>query len=205
MKKILAVLFAASMMLVGTKASAQSWTAAGGFTTFSLSGADVKGSFLKDVPSIPGFYFGVNYDYAFSTIDGLTVEPGAYIMHYGKEYSFGISPASKSYHANYLRVPVNIKYTMPVNSSFDLCLFTGPRFNLGIGGNMFGKGENYMGLKLTDAQWGIGVSALLAEAVMIRAGYDLGLTRCIKDNTALGFDNLKVYRNTAYVGVGFAF
>lgn len=33
---------------------------------------------------MPGFYFGVNYDYAFSTIDGLTVEPGLYFMHYSK-------------------------------------------------------------------------------------------------------------------------
>lgn len=35
---------------------------------------------------MPGFYYGVNYDYAFSTIDGLTVEPGLYFMHYGKDH-----------------------------------------------------------------------------------------------------------------------
>ena len=106
MKKFITAILVASMLMVGSKASAQTWTAAGGYTTFSLMGSDVSGSFLEEIPAMPGFYFGVNYDYAFSAIDGLTVEPGAYFMHYGKEYSFG--PAKRSYHANYVRVPVNI-------------------------------------------------------------------------------------------------
>jgi hypothetical protein len=200
MKKILTIVSAAVLMLLGTNASAQQWTAAGGFSTFTLSGED--GSKVFD-ESIPGFYFGVNYDYAFSTIDGLTVEPGLYIMHYGKEFSY--MTATKSYHANYIRIPVNIKYTMPIESNFSISGFTGPRFNLGIGGNMFSKGETYMGLKLTDAQWGFGIAAMIQDAIQIRAGYDLGLTKCIKDNTGMGFDNLKAYRNTMYVGVGFSF
>ena len=176
MKKFLTAILVASMLMVGSKASAQTWTAAGGYTTFSLMGSDVSGSFLEEIPAMPGFYFGVNYDYAFSAIDGLTVEPGAYFMHYGKEYSFG--PAKRSYHANYVRV----------------------------GGNMFSKGETYPGLKLFDAQWGVGVSALVADAVMFRVGYDFGLTRCIKDNSDLiATENIKAYRNTLYVGIGFAF
>ena len=204
MKKFITAIFVASMLMVGSKASAQTWTAAGGYTTFSLMGSDVSGSFLEEIPAMPGFYFGVNYDYAFSAIDGLTVEPGAYFMHYGKEYSFG--PVKRSYHANYVRVPVNIKYRIPMNAGFDLCVLTGPRFNVGVGGNMFSKGETYPGLKLFDAQWGVGVSALVADAVMFRVGYDFGLTRCIKDNSDLiATENIKAYRNTLYVGIGFAF
>ena len=70
MKKFLTIIMAASMLLIGTNASAQKWTAGGGFTSFSLSGEDAK--YVMD-GSMPGFYFGVNYDYAFSTIDGLTL------------------------------------------------------------------------------------------------------------------------------------
>ena len=93
-----------------------------------------------------------------------------------------------------------------MNAGFDLCVLTGPRFNVGVGGNMFSKGETYPGLKLFDAQWGVGVSALVADAVMFRVGYDFGLTRCIKDNSDLiATENIKAYRNTLYVGIGFAF
>ncbi|MCQ2120005.1 MAG: porin family protein [Bacteroidales bacterium] len=200
MKKLFATILAASLLLVGMDASAQTWTAAGGYTTFNLAGEDSQ---LVMDEALPGFYFGVSYDYAFSTIDGLTVEPGLYISHYGKE--FGYKTFEKSYHANYLSVPLNIKYEIPMEGSFALTAFTGPRFNLGIGGNMFSKGESYMGLKIGDAQWGFGLSAMLEDAIMIRGGYDFGLTKCIKDNTKVGFDNLKVFRNTIYFGVGFVF
>ncbi|MGN0202329.1 MAG: outer membrane beta-barrel protein [Candidatus Cryptobacteroides sp.] len=206
MKKFSTFLLVASLLLAGGKASAQTWTAAGGFTTFTLSGSDVSGSLLDEIPAMPGFYFGASYDYAFSAIDGLTVEPGAYFLHYGKEYSFG--PAKRSYHANYLSVPVNIKYRIPMNAGFDLCVLTGPRFNLGVGGNMFSKGESYPGLKLFDAQWGVGASALIADAIMVRLGYDFGLNRCIRDNADLGIvsaENIKAFRNTFLVSVGFAF
>jgi hypothetical protein len=69
------------------------WTAGGGYTSFSLSGADADK--VMD-GGMPGFYFGVNYDYAFSTIDGLTVEPGLYFMHYGKDrtMAFTVDPWS---------------------------------------------------------------------------------------------------------------
>jgi len=200
MKRFLTTVLAASLMLLGTNAFAQQWTAAGGYTMMSFMGQDKPNSLDT---SFPGFYFGVNYDYAFSTIDGLTVEPGVYVMHYGKEYEF--VGASKSYHANYVRVPINIKYRLPIEGDFDLSAFTGPRFNMGIGGNMFSKGETYMGLKLGDVQWGLGAQATIQDAIMFRLGYDLGLTKCIKDNATHSFDNAKIYRNTMYVGVGFMF
>ena len=36
MKKFITAILVASMLMVGSKASAQTWTAAGGYTTFSL-------------------------------------------------------------------------------------------------------------------------------------------------------------------------
>ncbi len=204
MKKFFTIVLAASMLLFGTNASAQKWTAGGGYTSFSLSGADADK--VMD-GSMPGFYFGVNYDYAFSPIEGLTVEPGLYIMHYGKDRTMAFTVDSKAYRANYIRIPVNLKYSIPFDSNFTFSAFTGPRFNLGIGGNMFSKGVTYPGLKGLDAQWGFGVSAVVVDAIMLRVGYDLGLTKCIKDNGKdhEAWSDLKVHRNTFYIGVGFAF
>lgn len=204
MKKFFTIVLAASMLLIGFNARAQQWTAAGGYTSFSLSGSDANK--VMD-GSMPGFYFGVNYDYAFSSIEGLTVEPGLYFMHYGKDRTMAFNTTdSETYRANYLRLPVNLKYTQPLGSSVSLTAFTGPRFNLGVGGNMFSKGISYPCLKNFDTQWGLGVSATIVDAVMLRAGYDFGLTKCIKNNTKHDWDkDLKIYRNTFYVGVGFAF
>lgn len=205
MKKFLTIIMAASMLLIGINASAQKWTAAGGFTSFSLSGEDAK--YVMD-GGMPGFYFGVNYDYAFSTIEGLTVEPGLYLVHYGEDRTMAFTVDSKAYRANYIRVPLNLKYSIPFDSNFTFSAFTGPRFNFGIGGNMFSKGVTYPGLKGIDAQWGLGASAVIVDAVMLRAGYDFGLTKCIKDNGKdhdAAWSDLKVHRNTFYIGVGFAF
>ncbi len=204
MKKFFTIVLAASMLLLGTNASAQKWTAGGGYTTFSLGGENAK--YVMD-GSVPGFYFGVNYDYAFSTIDGLTVEPGVYLMHYGQERTMAFTSETKAYRANYIRIPVNLKYTLPLDGNIMISAFTGPRFNLGIGGNMFSKGATYPGLKGHDAQWGAGVSALVSDAIMFRAGYDYGLTKCVKDNSKdhEGWSDLKVHRNTFYIGIGFTF
>lgn len=204
MRKLFAIAFAVSILFAGSDAFAQRWTAAGGYTTFSLSGSDSK--MVMD-GSMPGFYFGVNYDYAFSAIEGLTVEPGLYFMHYGKERSMAFSKDSETYRANYLRVPLNLKYTLPFDSSVNVSAFTGPRFNMGVGGDMFSKGVSYPALKNFDVQWGVGASLMIVEAIMVRAGYDFGLTKGIKNKTKHTDwgDNLDVRRNTLYVGIGFAF
>ena len=196
------------LSLLGTSAFAQMaqgeyrMTAGGGFTMFSLTGSDSE-RVMDEI--LPGFYFGADIDYAFSTIEGLSVETGGYIMHYGKAFSFNKAEA-KSYHANYLRIPINLKYEIPMDTDgFALAAFTGPRFNLGLVGNMFSTGVTNMGLMRPDAQWGFGISAIIQDAIVFRAGYDLGITKCIKDNSALGFNDLNVKRNSFCFGVGFAF
>lgn len=208
MKRIFTIVLTAILSLYGTGAFAQMaqgeyrMTAGGGFTMFSLTGSDKVNVFDE---AIPGFYFGADIDYAFSTIEGLSVETGAYIMHYGKAFSFKNNEA-KSYHANFIRVPLNLKYEIPMYvDGFALAAFTGPRFNLGLGGNMFSTGSSYPGIKPADAQWGFGLSAIIQDAIVFRAGYDLGLTKCIKDNKEHGYNDANVMRNTFYFGVGFAF
>ena len=167
---------------------------------FNLGGTDAD---KANIPAMPGFFFGASLDYAFSPIEGLTVEPGAYIYHYGKTYRF-ISD-EKSYHVNYLSVPIDLKYAFPTGDEFGIAVFTGPRFNLGLGGNMFSTGQNYPGMRPIEAQWGIGLSATVQKAVVIRGGYDTGITKCIRDNKERGWNDENIHRNSFYIGVHFIF
>ncbi len=214
MKKLIVSLIGVCLLFTGIRASAQisasdgTWSFGGGFSGFTLGGADAEVIKNQHFPSmIPGFYFGVNFDYAFSSIDGLTLEPGVNIFHYGKAFIFGKAQDHKSYHANYLQIPVNIKFAFPMeNTPLGMAVYTGPRLNIGIGGNMFGKdGETYPGLKPIDAQWGFGLAVALAEAVAIRGEYNISLTNCLRDNKKLGFDDEIIRRNSFSVGVSFMF
>jgi hypothetical protein len=86
MKRLFTLILAAMLSLLGTSAFAQMaqgeyrMTAGGGFTMFSLTGSDSE-RVMDEI--LPGFYFGADIDYVFSTIEGLSVETGGYIMHYG--------------------------------------------------------------------------------------------------------------------------
>ncbi len=196
MKKLAFVLALAASLLIATPASAQ--TGVGfGYTMFNHSGSE---KMLEE--GIPGFYFGVCHNFATSPLEGLSFEPGVYLVHYGKTFSY-LGYAENEYRANYLAIPVNIKYTIEAGSDMTFSCMTGPRFNIGIGGNMFSRGDTYMGLKLTDAQWGIGGALTYSEAIQFRIGYDFGLTKAvkIKGNSA----DPKIFRNVLHVGVAFNF
>ncbi|MBR4756610.1 MAG: outer membrane beta-barrel protein [Bacteroidales bacterium] len=211
MKRLFFAALAAALMFSGT-AFAQlsvgegSWTAGGGATFFNLSGSDAGQLEKKGFPgNIPGFYFGASLDYAFSTIEGLSVEPGVYIQHYGKAFKYGEATEKKSYHANYLHVPIDLKFAFPTGGDIGIAVFTGPRFNLGIGGNMFSAAKSYPGLMPIEAMWGLGLAVSLQDAVVIKGGYNNGLTKAIRDNKDLGMEDLITHKNSFYVGIGFAF
>ncbi|MBR3441237.1 MAG: PorT family protein [Bacteroidales bacterium] len=213
MKKLLVTFLGAFLFLCGPNASAQltsgdgTLSFGGGFTSFGIGGPDADLLERMQFPNmIPGFYFGASIDYAFSAIEGLTVEPGAYIAHYGKAFQFGLAGEPKSYHANYLRVPLDLKYTFTMDdSAIGIAVYTGPRFNIGVGGNMFSAGKTYPGLRPFDAQWGFGLAFTLQDAIVIRGGYDIGITNCIKNNKDLSFDDLIIKRHTLTIGANFLF
>ncbi|MBR1926335.1 MAG: PorT family protein [Bacteroidales bacterium] len=214
MRKTVVSILGALLLLAAPKTSAQIsnidgvWSFGGGFTMQSLSGESADKAKALGFESMPGFYFGVALDYPFSSIEGLTVEPGLNIVHYGKSFTFGNSSEkkNKSYHCNYINVPVNLKYTFPTNSSgFGLSVFTGPRLNLGVGGNSFSTGNTYPSIRPIDAQWGIGLGVTIADAIVARVGYDFGLTKCLKDNKDIGYDGEIAYRNSLTIGVSFLF
>ncbi len=196
MKRFLMIFVAVSLLSAGTDAKAQ-MSAGGGFVSMNFSGPDSKG---WDEVAMPGFYFGVNYDIKFSSLEGLTFEPGIYFQHYGKTFAPG-SFAELSYRANYLSVPLNIKYTFDVARDFSMTGYTGPRFNAGFIGNAFDKTR--LGFKNIDAQWGAGLAMTFADAIQIRVGYDLGLDKAIKDSE--WGENLKIRRNVFHIGIGFLF
>ncbi len=213
MKKIFITLLGALMLLCGQRVNAQisdidgTWSFGGGFTGMSVTGSDAELLKTAGFPSmVPGFYFGASIDYAFSAIEGLTVEPGAYIAHYGKSFKFGLADDDKPYHANYLRIPVNLRYAFPMgDSSLGITVFTGPRINIGVGGNMFSAGKTYPGIKPLDAQWGFGLAFTIQDAIVINGGYDLGITNCLKNNKDLGIQDEIARRNSFVVGVNFMF
>ena len=213
MKKVAIVIVGALMLLSSPKAFSQlsnvdgTWSFGGGFTGFSLGGADAEVVKRMGFESmIPGFYFGASLDYAFSSVDGLTVEPGAYLAHYGKTFKFGLAEDHKAYHANYLTIPINLKYAFPMDdAAFGMAVYTGPRFNIGVGGNMFSTGKTYPGLKPVDAQWGFGLAVSVAEAIVLRGDYAISLTNCLRDNKELNFNDEIIRRNSFFLGVNFLF
>lgn len=214
MRKILVSILGAMMLLAVPNSFAQItnidgvWSFGGGFTTLSLSGEGAEKAEALGFETMPGFYFGVMLDYPFSSINGLTLEPGVTISHYGKSFTFGNSSEKKdkSYHCNYITVPVNLKYTFPAGGSgVGLAVFTGPRLNLGVGGNSFSTGNTYPSIRPIDAQWGIGVGVTIADAVVLRGGYDFGLTKCLKNNKDIGYDDEIAYRNSFNIGISFLF
>ena len=167
MKKVFLTLLGAIMLLAGPKASGQItnidgvWSFGGGFSMFNLSGESAEKAKNLGFETMPGFYFGVMLDYPFSSIEGFTLEPGLNIVHYGKSFIFGNSndKKNKSYHCNYFNIPVNLKYTFPTSDSgFGLAIFTGPRLNLGVGGNSFSTGNTYPSIR--EAMISVSPSAL---------------------------------------------
>ena len=70
---------------------------------------------------------------------------------------------------------------------------------------MFSAGKTYPGLMPVDAQWGFGLAVTIQEAVVIRAGYDTGLTNALKDNKDLSYEDVIAHRDTYHVGVSFVF
>ena len=214
MKKVLFTLIGACMLLASPKVSGQItnidgvWSFGGGYSMFNLSGESAEKAKALGFQPIPGFYFGVMLDYPFSAIEGFTLEPGLNIVHYGKSFIFGNSAdkKNKSYHANFFNIPVNLKYTFPAgDSGFGLAVFTGPRLNLGVGGNCFSTGNTYPAIRPYDAQWGVGLGVTIADAVILRGEYNFGITKCLKDNKDIGYNDEIAYRNTLNIGVSFLF
>ena len=204
MKKIFAILFAAAALCVSVNASAQSteWRAGLGYASISFNGDDCS-PYLKE-HNLGGFYFGISKEFYFSNMAGLTFEPGLYFnYHSGKS---GNNTDPKFIKMSYLSVPLNIKYSFEASPELLIGIYTGPALNIGVGGNVYSKDKFVTNTDVTDPmhkltrmaiQWGFGATAAFSEAVQVRVGYALGMSRLVKER--------EVHNNTFNVGVAFMF
>ena len=203
MKKFFVILLSAVALFVCANASAQSteWRASLGYATTSFSGDDCS-TFLKE-HHLGGVYFGISREYYFSTMAGLTFEPGAYF--YYQSGKSGLTDP-KFIKMTYLSAPFLVKYNFEASPELMLGLYTGPAINIGTGGNVYSKDKfitntdiSDPGHKLTqmNIQWCFGASAAFSEAVQLRVGYALGATRLIRERD--------VRNNTFNVGITFMF
>ncbi len=204
MKKIFAILFAAAALCVSVNASAQSteWRAGIGYASVSFNGDDCS-SYLKE-HSLSGFYIGISKEFYFSTMAGLTFEPGVFFNYHSGKSGYNTDP--KFIKMSYLSVPLNIKYSFEASPEFLLGIYTGPVLNIGTGGNVYSKDKFITNTDIADPmhkltqmgiQWGFGATAAISEAIQIRVGYALGLSRLVKERD--------VHNNTFTVGVAFMF
>ncbi len=204
MKKILVILLSAVALFTCANASAQSteWRVGLGYASTSFNGDDCS-TYLKE-HSLGGVYFGVAKEFYFSTLAGLTFEPGVFF--YYQSGKSGLNTDPKFIKMTYLSVPLNIKYNIEASPEFLLGLYTGPVLNIGTGGNVFSKDKFITNTDIADPmhkltqmniQWGFGATAAISEAVQIRLGYALGLSRLVKERD--------VHNNTFSVGVAFMF
>lgn len=185
MKKLIVAAIAAVMMLIGTNASAQ-YTAFFGYAHNGFGGSEAY-----DDIDFHGIWFGLKYDIAFSSLEGLTFEPGA---------NFVYGNGNADLKAIWINVPFDIKYTLyDVMPSVSLSAFTGPRVNFGVGNAFKSPDHDGIDIKNFDMQWGVGAAVSIVDAVQIRLGYDFGIHKVVRDVK----DN--IHRNTLLLGVGFMF
>ncbi len=169
MKKILTTLIcAAAALLFAANTNAQSqWGFGGGFILNSFSGAD-KALVVNDA-SRPGFYLGIDRNWAFSSLEGLSLDPGVNFVYVSKDKK----PTP------YIQIPVHIKYTTEMAPDFLAALYTGPVFNLGLTANGFTRDEFFplAKMKKWNAQWAIGAEFTYSESIALKVSYNLGMSR----------------------------
>ncbi len=207
MKKFFAIVIA-SLLLGGVSMQAQGikWSVEGGYlgSKVSVSVSGVSGSV-----DFNGFYAGVGADFAMKA-ENLSIASGLFWDY--KSMDLGVGDVK----ANYIRVPVQLKYTYPAAEGIKLFASAGPSINVGTFGkadvnpnyiyddyddttdpyddNAFGKDA----LKRIHVQLGLSVGIVISEQFIISLGYDYGLTK--------GVDvNLTNRVNAFKVGVGYSF
>ena len=165
MKKILTIISVAAAMLVSVNSNAQSqWGFGGGFISGSFTGKD-----NPDLKSFPGFYLGIDRNWAFSSLEGLSLDPGVNFVYMSKDKKRLPS----------IQIPVNIKYSFELAPDFTFSAFTGPVFNFGMTSNGYSKDDLIYGgrLKKWNAQWDLGAEITYSQSISLRIGYNFGMTK----------------------------
>jgi len=198
------IIVAVTIALLGGQSAFAQWNGSvgAGYATTSFTGADCS-TFLSGLP-MNGFYAGATREYYFSALAGLTFEPGFY-YYYQSARNELLGSDSKYIKMHYVSMPFNIKYTLEFAPALRASLITGPVMNIGLFGDLYedkfvtNKSLDKATRHLTrvNAQWDFGFALTIAEAVQVRLGYALGLSRLIPEQ--------EVRSNTFTVGAAILF
>jgi hypothetical protein len=218
MKKIIASIFAASMLLMGTEAFAQLVPGAG----YLFSAEKGKSEKLQEDYKLNGFYVGASYN--IPLVAGLGVAPGLYadMLFYNGEvtnvYAQAISTSVTQHYTELaLNLPINLNYRFGIGDNAAFWLFAGPVFQVGLVARSTYNGKIDIGpVHITEGEaynhydsengdtnrfniyMGGGIGFQVGD-LLFSVGYDHNLLNI--DRT----EGWKTNRNQIKVGVNFAF
>lgn len=218
MKRIMTIVIAAAMMLIGTNASAQ-FSASVGYTNsqtkFRVAGFNVA------KPSMNGVYAGLTYNIpvADAGIGTVGVAPGLYFAYLMKPET-NLYVVKGNISESYLDVPVDFNFTMPVADGIKFILFAGPTFSVGTTSNINvttvankdisdsiigSKNDLYDGLisqyfnyQRFDVLLGGGIGLDFEDMIRVTIGYDAGMLN-------RGGNTVNIRRNQLHIGLAYLF
>ena len=215
MKKIIASVFAAAMLLMGTEAFAQLVPGAGYLLSIEKSKSENS---ALDAIKLNGFYVGASYN--IPLVGGLGVAPGLYadmLFYNGAATIREIVTFTEHYTELALNLPVNLNYQLEISDNASIYAFAGPVFQVGLvarstynGRIDFGpihinEGEAYNHYNSENGDMnrfniylGGGLGFQIGD-ILLTVGYDHNLLNVDKT------EGWKTNRNQIKVGVNFAF
>ena len=213
MKKIIAIVFAAAFMLIGTKAFAQ-LSVGLGYINATEKSVYQNGDNDPVITKTPlhGIYAGVNYNIPIPAVSGLAVTPGLYgSFLFGTNHVDGISafgytilPGGTYKDKEFaLNVPLNVNYSIARDSK--VFVYAGPNFQYALsnkteyatdGSSDYSTTDNLKGNSAHRAPFNIyiggGVGAEFAK-IQVILGYDMSLMNMdTRDNYTLGRSQIKI-------------
>ena len=203
MKKI--IILAATMLLAGTAAFAQSAIGAGYFNSIDIG----KTSNSTNSDPLSGFYVGFGYTVPIAS--GINFTPGLYYGYAAKSNATDliITTVSGKREDHFLNIPLSFSYGLDLTPDFRFFAYAGPSLSVGVVSKVTGTlGSNKSSydryqedsnLNRFDVMVGGGVGVEVMNTFRINVGYDFGmLNRYNNTNTAFR-------RNQLTAGVAFLF
>ncbi|MBR1926953.1 MAG: PorT family protein [Bacteroidales bacterium] len=218
MRKVFIPVLATLMMLAGTSMSAQNLSIEAGFgmsnTNFNVA------NFYKANADLFGGTVGLNYRVPLA-VEGLGFDTGlifAYFTKSGVDVFAKISGEALSnvaFTEEYLQVPLNLDFRIPMSDDLSLMILAGPTLDLGLSSTVKEKSSGmryriYDGMlsdftkyRRFDVLIGGGLAFDVMDAVRFSVRYDYGLVNRNGGNFTGGV--LKIHRSQLKLGVGFLF
>jgi hypothetical protein len=205
MKKLIFTLFAASLMLLATEASAQVSINAGYLnSTFKAQNADPENS--------NGMYLGASFN--LPIVGDLAIAPGIYysaIAAKGTLHFLNLASATGKFYEHAVNVPLYLNYTFELGRDTNFFLYGGPTAQYGVSSKAkldmntvigdFSEVYDYYkdgDYNRFDVYLGGGVG-FQVRGIMVMVGYDYGMLNQYKDK------NHEAHRSNLKIGVGYAF